>query len=104
MKRFILVICLVVCALPASAQSPLSGQTAAAIIQQVRELPNITYLNVGGWDGKLDIYAQRTGPTATVIYIHGGGWVRGKKDTAVFQIVPYLQMGYSVVNIEYRLG
>jgi len=36
--------------------------------------------------------------------IHGGGWVAGTKEQGVLYLVPFLQMGFSVVNVEYRLG
>jgi acetyl esterase/lipase len=106
MKRcLLLVVFIAICAHPAHAQFPVNAHTATAVLQQVRAIPNVTYLSTRGWEGKLDVYAQRApGPTPTVIYIHGGGWVQGTKDSAILQIVPYLQMGYSVVNVEYRLA
>jgi acetyl esterase/lipase len=39
-----------------------------------------------------------------VIFIHGGGWVRGSKEASVLNLLPWLSMGYSVVNVEYRLA
>ncbi|MBW8867613.1 MAG: alpha/beta hydrolase, partial [Acidobacteria bacterium] len=61
------------------------------------------------WEGKLDVYAQRTAPNApaspVVIFIHGGGWVQGTKEgSAIRGVLPYIAMGYSVVNVEYRLA
>ena len=39
------------------------------------------------------------------MFIHGGGWVQGTKEASVLQgVLPYLAMGYSVVNVEYRLA
>ena len=36
---------------------------------------------------QLDIYAQRAPtPAPTVIFIHGGGWVRGTKDASVLRV------------------
>ena len=89
----------------AAAQPAPAVQSAVALFQQVRTVPNVVYVRANGWEGKLDIYAQRTqGPTPTVIFIHGGGWVQGTKETSVLTVLPYIAMGYSVVNVEYRLA
>jgi acetyl esterase/lipase len=52
------------------------------------------------------MYLPRTQaqPTPTVIMIHGGGWVSGTKEIAQMHILPYLALGYAVVNVGYRLG
>jgi acetyl esterase/lipase len=36
--------------------------------------------------------------------IHGGGWIEGTKEESILHILPYLQMGFAVVNVEYRLA
>jgi acetyl esterase/lipase len=95
-------------AIPAASQPALPVapvQSAVALFQQVRTVPNLVYVRANGWEGKLDVYAQRAQtPTPTVIYIHGGGWVQGTKEASVLQVLPYIAMGYSVVNVEYRLA
>ena len=89
----------------AAAQTPPNVQSTVALFQNVRTVANVVYLRANGWEGKLDVYAQRTQTsTPVVIYIHGGGWVRGTKDGSVLSALPYLAMGYSVVNVEYRLA
>jgi acetyl esterase/lipase len=35
---------------------------------------------------------------------HGGGWVAGQKERNTFQLLPYLAMGWAVVNVEYRMA
>lgn len=79
---------------------------AANVPNEYRVVPNITYLTANNWEAKLDVYVPRDlpGPHPTVIYIHGGGWVGGTKEGSVLSIVPYLEMGFAVVNVEYRLG
>ena len=71
-----------------------------------RVVPNITYLTANNTDLKLDIYQARgqSAPHATVIYIHGGGWTGGSKETNVLNLLPYMEMGWNVVNVEYRLA
>jgi acetyl esterase/lipase len=89
----------------AAAQTPPNIQSTVALFQNVRTVANVVYLRANGWEGKLDVYALRAQtPAPVVIYIHGGGRVRGTKDGSVLSALPYLAMGYSVVNVEYRLA
>jgi acetyl esterase/lipase len=68
--------------------------------------PNIVYHTANNYEAKLDLYRPPdTGqPTPVVIVIHGGGWIEGKKEERVLEMMPYLQMGFAAVNVEYRLG
>ena len=43
-------------------------------------------------------------PNPTLIYIHGGGWVGGARESSWLQLLPYLDAGWSVVNVSYRLA
>jgi acetyl esterase/lipase len=54
----------------------------------------------------MDIYSRRgvTTPQPTLVYMHGGFWVAGAKETAIMGLLPWLEMGWNVVNVEYRLG
>jgi acetyl esterase/lipase len=80
-------------------------QSSVALFQKVRTIPNQVYVRANGWEGKLDVYTLRSPtPTPTVIFIHGGGWVQGTKEASVLSALPYIAMGYSVVNVEYRLA
>ena len=53
------VILLALAALPA-AQELSELPAAVALFQRVRIVPNVVYLRANGWEGKLDVYAQRT--------------------------------------------
>jgi len=68
--------------------------------------PNITYAKANNFELKLDLYLpkNRTNPTPTLILFHGGGWVDGQKERNVLFLLPYLAMGWSAVNVEYRTG
>jgi acetyl esterase/lipase len=68
--------------------------------------PNITYAKANNIELKLDFYLpkNRTNPTPTLILFHGGGWVDGQKERNVLFLLPYLAMGWSAVNVEYRTG
>ena len=74
--------------------------------REYRTIPNVTYLTANQWEGKLDLYIPRTESEShpTFIYFHGGAHVRGTKEANILSLLPYLDMGWAVVNVEYRLG
>lgn len=65
---------------------------------------NVIYRTANNWDAKLDIVRPRRAstPIPTVMYFHGGGWTGGTKDSGLLSALPYLEMGWAVVNVEYR--
>ena len=86
--------------------SPVSAQTfSSSITAQYRTVPNLTYLKVGAWEAKLDVVYRTdgVGPYPTVIWIHGGNSMAGAKEGSLLNIVPYLEWGWNVVNVEPRL-
>lgn len=90
----------------ANAQFPEAAIGLAPLQNQYRVVPNVTYLTANNWDAKLDLYLPRevSGPNPTLIYIHGGGWTGGSKEASAFTFLPYLESGWTVVNVEYRLA
>ena len=92
----------------AAGYAQLSPQATWAIQSQNHYAirPNITYGVQNNFETKLDVYQRRdvTGAQPTLIFIHGGGWVGGSKEGSQMSIVPWLEMGWNVVNVEYRLG
>jgi len=93
-------------ALPAFAQLSAPAEWAAHATNEYQVFPNVTYLVASNWEAKLDIYKRRdtTGPQPTLIFFHGGGWVQGSKEQSQLSLMPWLEMGWNVVNVEYRLG
>ena len=86
---------------------PAFGQGfSTSITTGYRVTPNITYLTANNFEAKLDVYARSdvTTPQPTMIWIHGGGWTGGNKEGATFSLLPYMEMGWNVVNVEYRLA
>ena len=67
--------------------------------------PNVTYRTASNWDAKLDVYQPRglKAPNTTMLFFHGGGWTNGTKEASTLSLLPYLQMGWTVVNVEYRM-
>lgn len=68
--------------------------------------PNMTYSTATNIDLKLDLYLpkERTKPVPVLMLFHGGGWVDGAKERNMFYLLPYLTMGWAVVNVEYRMA
>lgn len=68
--------------------------------------PDVVYAVANNTQLKLDVWYPRDNPnpTLTLIYIHGGGWIFGSKEGAVYQLLPYLEKGWRVVNVEYRMA
>lgn len=93
-------------ATPAAAQSSRSASAwTATIANDVRVVPNITYLTANNWEATLDVYTPAApGPHPTILHIHGGGWTGGTKESVGLRLLPYLEMGFAVVNATYRLA
>ncbi len=86
-----------------------TGDPAAAFVRVATGYsltPNVTYHRAGGRDLTLDVYRPRgaSEPTPTLVYVHGGGWTNGSKEASALTFLPYLEMGWSVVNVSYRLA
>jgi len=94
---------LLLAAAPAFAQSTNWTQE---FMSHYSVLPDITYATFNNFESKLDIYERRdvTSPQPTLLYIHGGGWTAGSKDASLGDFLPFLEMGWNVVNVEYRLA
>lgn len=68
--------------------------------------PDVVYNVANNTQLKLDVWYPRDNPnpTPTLVYIHGGGWIFGSKEGAVYQLLPFLEKGWRVVNVEYRMA
>lgn len=94
-----------------AAASPLRAQTrdsmtgAIHIANSYRVVSNVTYLKTDTFESKLDVYQARgaTKPSPTLIWIHGGNWVGGSKEASAFTLLPFMDLGWNIVNIDYRL-
>ncbi len=88
------------------AQLSPSAAWATHAANEYQMYPNVTYLTMGDTQLKMDIYRRRdaTAPQPTIIYMHGGFWVAGNKEAAILNVLPWMEMGWNVVNVEYRLG
>ncbi len=93
-------------ALAASAQSNDVTNFAATLSNHYRVYPDITYRTANNVPLKLDVYqpVHSAQPTPVLVRIHGGGWVEGRKEENTYEFLPFVQTGWAVVNVEYRLG
>ena len=64
---------------------------------------DIKYANVGGIDLCLDLYmpseAEKKPPL--LVWIHGGAWMRGSKDSIN---LGFVEMGFAMASVEFRLS
>ena len=92
--------------LAARAQLDQTQSWAAHLSNEYEVLPDVPYLVANNRDNKVDLYLPQNanGSSPVLIYMHGGGWVRGNKEANVLRLLPYLEMGWAVVNVQYRLA
>jgi acetyl esterase/lipase len=88
------------------AQLSPSADWATHAQNEYQVIANVTYLTATGYESKLDVYKRRdvTTPQPTLIFYHGGGWILGTKEASFMSIMPWLEMGWNVVSVEYRMA
>lgn len=91
----------------AAAAAPVDDLTSAVRIEQLYNAihSNIVYTTANNYEAKLDIYstAKPGKPRPTLLYIHGGGWMGGfNKEMVAVEFLPFLQIGWNVINVDYR--
>lgn len=89
-----------------AAQEPASSPWATDVGSRYWVQPDIVYQGASGQSLKLDVWYQHDVKTTspTLVYIHGGGWIFGTKESSVLQFLPFLERGWTVVNVEYRMA
>jgi acetyl esterase/lipase len=105
-KSIPVLVILLLASVSAFAQSPASAPWVDYVAGDYDMVPNITYATANNTQLSLDLYLpkMRATPLPTLVFYHGGGWVGGQKERNVFQLLPYLSLGWAVVNVEYRLA
>jgi acetyl esterase/lipase len=87
--------------------------TSAAFAQSPARLPegvqahcDLAYVENGHERQKLDLYLpkQAQGPLPVLIWVHGGGWQNGSKDGCPPLRDGYVERGYAVASLNYRLS
>ncbi len=81
-----------------------STMTAESIVAAEPTHRDLEYARVGEHRLLLDLYLlpQSSKPVPLVIWIHGGAWRAGSKDSV--PIERWLQLGFAIASVEYRLS
>src|SRR5437868_3005037 len=106
-RSVLLLLCMqLICGALASAQMSEAARSSVLISNRYDVTPNVTYGVANNYELKLDVYEPKNvkSPVPVVVFIHGGGWVAGDKNSSVLDLLPYLEMGWAAVNVEYRLA
>ncbi|MFN4227198.1 MAG: alpha/beta hydrolase fold domain-containing protein [Candidatus Ratteibacteria bacterium] len=74
--------------------------------ENVKIIKDVVYGNVDGKNLYLDIIRPKKaeGKLPVIVFIHGGGWRSGDKQTGIFRLIPFAEKGYFCVSINYRLS
>jgi len=106
MRKAIAIACFVLSGMVAYAQRSDPAFQWAVTASGLSYHSDIVYKRASGQDLKLDVIAIEPldVPKPTVLYIHGGGWVNGKKGGTTLAPLPYLYRGMNSVNVDYRLA
>jgi acetyl esterase/lipase len=86
-------------------EGPDGSQRVMRLASSYQVVPNLVYRTASGVELMLDLY-QPSGlqaPNPTVMFFHLGGWTQGTKESAVMSLLPWMDMGFSILNVEYRL-
>ena len=109
LMRFTLLVLLAAALLPAQdARQPLTlDQMRLITPARVKLFPDVAYREgISAW--RMDIAVSESpgpSPRPVMLLIHGGGWVNGSKEKMVEHFcVPFLEHGFVVANVEYRLA
>jgi acetyl esterase/lipase len=107
---FILLLC-ALCSFPSFCQEKATvlsdtARWASTVNEQYWIQPDITYGVANNYTLKLDVWQRTNQKTAapTLIYYHGGGWIFGDRTGATLLFLPFLEMGWNVINVEYRMA
>lgn len=92
--------------LAAVAASPAFAQGPARLPEGVQAHRDLAYVDNGHERHKLDLYLpkQAQGPLPVLIWVHGGGWQNGSKDGCPPLHAGYVERGYAVASLNYRLS
>ena len=106
MNRLFIILIFLVAALAVSAQNQPTSVFSTEAGARYWVQPDIVYGMGNNTPLKLDVWYQNAvnTPTPTLVYIHGGGWIFGTKESSVLQFLPFLEKGWRVVNVEYRMA
>ncbi|HET6232220.1 MAG TPA: alpha/beta hydrolase [Longimicrobiaceae bacterium] len=69
------------------------------------ELRSIAYTAADTVNARLDVYrSSAASPAPVLVYFHGGSWTTGARPKAASSFRGFLELGFSVVSVDYRLS
>ena len=73
--------------------------------ENIHAFKNIEYKTIGGESLQLDIYRPKDlqGPAPLLIFLHGGGWVKGNRADMLVLLLEFAKRGYVTATVSYRL-
>lgn len=76
------------------------------IPNSIQEYKDIEYANVDGHSLKLNLYVPKdiVRPTPCLVFIHGGGWSKGKREDYLIYNLAFAERGYITASVSYRLS
>ena len=102
--------CLILCVFAFVLAYPADGQEAgtAVVSSGTRVLTDLAYVQTGHARQRLDLYVPNTGagPVPVVVWIHGGAWTSGGKEShRLFPLVTsFVADGFAVASINHRFS
>jgi acetyl esterase/lipase len=104
----VLILCANAWSQPPSGAKPKGGGKPPVIPESVVVERDVEYGKAGDVSLKLDIVRPKEPsekPRPVIVFIHGGGWSGGNKESAVGQLIPFAASGnYLCATVEYRLS
>ncbi len=103
-RQLILLLMVAVAAFSTQIALPAEGRRQRPDYPDVDVQRDVDYRKIDGRTLRLDIYSPKSisHPLPAVLWIHGGGWARGRKEQR--PPVNLMSHGYVVVSVEYRLS
>lgn len=113
MKKLIYILVLTILNLSCTEKQTMDSKYK--IMETISVASNVAYKHTDSSEIQLDVYypavklgkepwektSEKNKPT--LIYYHGGGWISGDRTSRFLGLLPYLEKGWCVVNVDYRM-
>ena len=90
----------------ATQQVPLVMNPNHPVPEEIEKYENVTFKEIDGLKIGVDIYNAKAdnSPNPLILIIHGGYWKSGDKSVHTQQAVEFVELGYTVASVNYRLS